>query len=201
MSEALQIKIELMDMHYKVKRELLIPTDYTLLGLHCVLQTIFEWENTHLFSFELGAKNAKSRGWELIEAENYENDLVTKYLNSETKLRYIYDFGDDWGHDIKFVKILPKEISYPICLKGEGVGPEEDSGGASGFCYMMDVIKDPSHSEYEDVRDWLGLEEGEEYVQPVFDLQNLNEVLAYNFADGYPEDMIDLFHEMQEYLQ
>jgi hypothetical protein len=49
----------------------------------------------------------------------------------KTKIVYVYDFGDDWRHDIVVEKILPAEpgVAYPRCVTGRRAAPGEDSGG------------------------------------------------------------------------
>jgi Plasmid pRiA4b ORF-3-like protein len=44
---------------------------------------------------------------------------------------HVYDFGDDWRHDIVVEKITPAlpGVAYPRCTGGRGWAPEEDSGG------------------------------------------------------------------------
>jgi len=44
------------------------------------------------------------------------------------KFLYLYDFGDDWEHDILVEKILPieKRTHYPVCVDGKRACPPED---------------------------------------------------------------------------
>jgi Plasmid pRiA4b ORF-3-like protein len=53
----------------------------------------------------------------------------------KAKVVYVYDFGDDWRHDIVVEKILPAEpgAAYPRCTGGRGETPAEDSGGIWSF--------------------------------------------------------------------
>jgi hypothetical protein len=48
---------------------------------------------------------------------------------------YVYDFGDDWRHDLVVEKILPATpgAAYPRCTGGRGETPAEDSGGIWAF--------------------------------------------------------------------
>ena len=48
---------------------------------------------------------------------------------------YVYDFGDDWRHDLVVEKILPAApgVPYPRCTAGRGQTPPEDSGGIWAF--------------------------------------------------------------------
>ena len=69
------------------------------------------------------------------------------------KARYIYDYGDDWEHDIKLEKILisdPKS-KYPLCTGGKRACPPEDCGGVWGYYDFLEIIMDPSHERYEDI--------------------------------------------------
>ena len=40
------------------------------------------------------------------------------------KVVYVYDFGDDWRHDVVVEKIVPAEpgVAYPRCTGGGGGG-------------------------------------------------------------------------------
>jgi hypothetical protein len=51
------------------------------------------------------------------------------------KVVYVYDFGDDWRHDIVVEKIVPAEpgVAYPRCTGGQRAAPPEDCGGIWAF--------------------------------------------------------------------
>src|SRR5699024_11677428 len=60
------------------------------------------------------------------------SEILADYFEQEkNKALYIYDFGDDWQHEIVLENILyPEEsVSYPVCLIANGIGPEEVSIG------------------------------------------------------------------------
>jgi hypothetical protein len=71
---------------------------------------------------------------------------------------HLYDFGDAWVHEILLEKILPREkgVTYPRCLKGRRACPPEDSGGIWGYDEILEVIRDPQHDDYEEMREWVG---------------------------------------------
>ena len=71
---------------------------------------------------------------------------------------YIYDFGDDWHHEVLVEQIGPgsAEVELPTCLAGANACPPEDCGGIPGYLDMLEVLKDPEHEEYEDTQDWIG---------------------------------------------
>ena len=57
--------------------------------------------------------------------------LAQVAIGEKAKVVYVYDFGDDWRHDIVVEKILPAVpgVAYPRCTGGRGETPAEDSGG------------------------------------------------------------------------
>ena len=61
--------------------------------------------------------------------------LPPALLRVKAKVVYLYDFGDDWRHDIVAEKILPAApgVAYPYRTGGRGETPEEDSGGTWAF--------------------------------------------------------------------
>jgi hypothetical protein len=77
--------------------------------------------------------------------------------NEKEKFHYLYDFGDSWEHEILVEKILPLEkgTHYPVCVTGKRACPPEDCGGPYGYEELLEILKDPSHPEYEDRIDWL----------------------------------------------
>jgi Plasmid pRiA4b ORF-3-like protein len=94
---------------------------------------------------------------------------ISDYFTLENKAAlYRYDFGDNWGVKIRLEKILPRKegVEYPICTAGKRAAVPEDSGGAGQYMYMLDILKDPSHPEYEDTIEWLGEDFDPEYFYP-----------------------------------
>ena len=87
----------------------------------------------------------------------------------------MYDYGDDWAHELLLEAILMPEpaVTYPRCLAGERRCPPEDVGGPSGYQEFLEVIFQPGHEEFEHFREWAG--------NPVhaeeFDLKAVNEIL------------------------
>lgn len=88
-------------------------------------------------------------------------------------LVYFYDFGDGWRHFISCEEILyDYDKNYASCVGGEGATPPEDVGGISGYEDFLEIVKNPEHEEYQDMRSWsekLGYEE--------FDVHRINERL------------------------
>ncbi len=71
---------------------------------------------------------------------------------------YVYDFGDEWRHEVVLEKILAASdtIGLPVCLAGERHCLPEDVGGTSGYEEFLEVIFEPSHEEFEHYVRWAG---------------------------------------------
>ena len=68
---------------------------------------------------------------------------------------YIYDFGDNWEHEILLEKVVKDSHNrFPILLESNGERPPEDVGGAGGFEEYLRIISDPESPEYESTVEW-----------------------------------------------
>jgi len=148
-------------------RKLIVPADITFLQLHKVLQTVFEWQNCHLFSFAVydGDKPQSEPVAELVYSEEdlkYREGArlmggvsISEYLPKHKYLLYNYDYGDNWEHYIEVTDILEgyTQIS-PTLIDGEGNSPPEDVGGAYGYEDFLAIMADPKHEEYESMKQW-----------------------------------------------
>jgi hypothetical protein len=128
------IKVSLYGAKPPVWRRLEVPSTMTLDRVHEVLQAAFEWQGCHLHQFEtvcgeFGNPDQTAEWAELSDESAVAFGQVAKA--ERAKAVYLYDFGDDWRHDIVVEKILPAVpgIAYPRCTGGKGAGPGEDSGG------------------------------------------------------------------------
>ena len=67
------------------------------------------------------------------------------------KLCYVYDFGDDWTHDINLEKVLDEYSDHATCITGKGACPEEDCGGLWGYEEMKEngEVDDPKDFDLE----------------------------------------------------
>lgn len=146
-----------------VWRRVLVPANFTFSGFHAVIQEAFGWWNEHLYCF-----GDKPYSQSLYIAEENKEDWyrpdydARKFTLGELfgdggivkKFCYVYDFGDDWIHDITLEKVFDEYSGHATCIKGKGACPEEDSGGVW---------------EYEDMK-----EDGEIEVSAVIDLAEIN---------------------------
>ena len=75
-----------------------------------------------------------------------------------TPFAYLYDFGDNWEHELLLEAILLPEpdAPYPTCIGGERRTPPEDVGGTHGYEEYLTVLADPEHKEHENMLQWRG---------------------------------------------
>jgi hypothetical protein len=71
-------------------------------------------------------------------------------------LRWDYDFGEGWEHDVEVEAIDEPSASVrdPVCLDGAKACPLEDCGGVSGYDQLREVLADPTHEDYEYLPEW-----------------------------------------------
>ena len=159
-----------------VWRRVLVPSDVTLRDLHEVIQQVMGWDNCHMHVFSTGGQEYGSPDPELGHSSD-RNVLLSQVLTGPgDRLRYTYDFGDDWEHDIVLEETrtaVPKE-TYPSCVTGKGACPPEDCGGAWGYDGLKEILADPSHEDHQDMLEWLGLDAGADFDPKEFSVAEVN---------------------------
>ncbi|MBN2124152.1 MAG: DUF1841 family protein [Deltaproteobacteria bacterium] len=174
-----QFKVTLKGIRPPVWRRIQVPGDYSFWDLHVALQDAMGWLDEHLHSFTIRNPQTgeeerigipcEEYGWDLQEEIPGWERKIARYFNEENpKAGYTYDFGDDWRHEVKMEKILPreKEGGYPRCLAGRRSCPPEDCGGVWGYEDLLHILSDPDHEEYESTREWVGEYFGPEQFDP-----------------------------------
>jgi hypothetical protein len=154
---------------YKATRRLIVPADIDFDQLHILLQRAFRWDNYHLYQFEvLSRKGAKKSLLRImpIEEDDFFYDGEAKH-SADVKLsdcfpaykfiRYTYDFGDSWEHEIKLVRVIDEHHEEsPFLLEAEGQSPPEDIGGVYGFVQFHEAFMNPEHPSHEEMKEWVG---------------------------------------------
>lgn len=170
-----QFNIKLKNVEPAIWRKFQVPEDLSLDELHDIIQVVMGWENAHLYEFRVDDQRFgqpdDDAPEELEEAdETYLDDLE---LKENDTLLYVYDFGDGWEHEIKVEKLLEEAPEDPVCIDGGNHCPPEDSGGPWGYAGMLEIIADPEHPEYEDMKEWIG----GEFDPKFFDKEAINKEL------------------------
>jgi len=147
--------------------------------LHYTLQIVMGWTNGHLHQFEFGKRRYGTPDpndqYEIQMIDEDEVQLADLKLRVKQKIRYEYDFGDGWLHDVVLEKVAPpdRNTRYPICLAGEMACPPEDCGGLGGFYNMLASLDNPRNKEHKMYIEWLG----DDFDRESFDVEGVNEEL------------------------
>jgi hypothetical protein len=98
-----------------VWRRVLVPAEFTLRELHEIVQRVMGWDDCHLHVFSTERQEYGSPDSELGHADDQKVRLDQVLTGQGDRLRYTYDFGDDWEHDIVAEQTLAAEPgqTYP----------------------------------------------------------------------------------------
>lgn len=181
---AIQFKIQIRDIKKPpVWRRIVIPGNFTFHDLHNTIQSAFGWWDEHLYQFQ---RHPFDGGWCVKEIDEDDDNWgerpedarvtnVTTFIQHMglEKFVYVYDFGDNWVHDITVEQIdHDATLDHPVCLAGKGACPPEDCGGPWG---------------YEELKEEMDKDEINE-----FDLEEVNEELeSITAGSEWSGDMID----------
>jgi len=175
-----RVKISLRGARPPIWRRLEVPSGITLLRLHQAIQAAFGWEDDHLWVFETPAGDYGKAGRDLGHRSAAGAKLSGVAALPGDRIRYIYDFGDDWEHDITVEDVLPAEpgVAYPRCTAGRRACPPEDCGGIWGYQDLLEILADPRHAGHAALLEWLGLGAAAELDPAHFDPGEVNESLS-----------------------
>ena len=142
--EILQLKITLKGISKPpVWRRVQVRADTTFAMLHQIIQAAFGWTDTHLHSFEYAGEQigAPDPEWDNDCADEVETTLDEVLLGPKDRVRYVYDFGDSWEHDILLEKVIEPDAGdrRPVLLTAKGACPPEDCGGPWGYAELKDA--------------------------------------------------------------
>ena len=140
----------------------------TLHSLHFLIQDVMPWADSHLHVF----KHGNEEWTEFVDILSEEADDLSlihstlgltiaqflKYIKVK-KFTYLYDFGDNWKHEITIGKIVNGEFDeenkiYPILVEAKGNVPVEDSGGITAHNETAKIMQNPKHKDYERMHEW-----------------------------------------------
>jgi hypothetical protein len=170
-----------------VWRKISVPSDFTFLRFHNVIQVAFDWKDCHLFEFNDNEYQSKIRISISPEDGFFDPDFFAKaqdaskvrlsdiFTDNVRKLIYVYDFGDNWVHKITLESVVDTRTKKAVCLSGKGACPPEDCGSIYGYKEMKEIFATrPESEEADEYREWLGMDEGEIWDAGFFDRDEIN---------------------------
>lgn len=166
-----QIKVGLRGATPPIWRRLEVPADIGLDRLHTVIQVAFGWDNSHLYVFETPFGDFGIPDTQLGHRSDADVTLEQLAPAVKSKLRYTYNFGDEWEHDIVVEKVLDRtgSNSHPRCTGGRRAAPPEDCGGMPGYAGLLELLNDPADRRHDELLEWLGLDDPAEFDAETFD--------------------------------
>lgn len=183
----LQLKVSLVGASDPpVWRRVLVPARMRLDRLHDVIQAAMGWEDYHLHAFTAGDVDYGPPDPdgppdpELGHRDERRTAVGDVIGERRDRMRYVYDFGDHWRHDVVVEKVLTAEPGsrYPLCLTGNGRCPPEDCGGVRGYAELRETLADPTHEDHAQMLEWLGIETAAQFDPHAFDADEVNAVLG-----------------------
>lgn len=165
------VRVDIVGAQPPIWRRLELRGDLSLTGVHDQLQAAFGWLDSHLHRFDApGAVTARGTYF-ITDFDAEEGHTGTNERDARLdqvlrmpgeKLRYIYDFGDDWEHVLKVESVRPAIDDDPParCTGGRGACPPEDVGGIHTWNELAAALRtdpDPSHllGDLDRFADWL----------------------------------------------
>jgi hypothetical protein len=175
-----RVKVTLRGTKPPIWRRFEVPSDLTLSKLHGVIQDGFGWEGDHMWVFETPSGRFGVPRADLGFGSAASKKLCSVAATRGDRIRYEYDFGDCWEHDIVVEAVHPASpgLAYPRCTAGKLAGPPEDCGGIWGYYSLLEILADPSCDEHADRLEWLGLESPADFDPDRFDQNAVNQALA-----------------------
>jgi len=160
-----QLKVALQGAKPPIWRRIQVPGNITLEKLHGIIQVCMGWSDQHMHQFLIDRTCYSLPGdddlWQTSRPKN-EAKYTLQDLDKkiQPRFQYIYDFGDDWIHQITVEKTLPAEAgkTVPKLITGRRACPPEDVGGIHGYMHLLEVLSDPEDEEYEAMTEWLDMD-------------------------------------------
>ncbi len=179
-----QLRISLEGVRPAVWRRILVTSDTPLEKLHRVIQAAMGWEDFHLHYFTVGTAlyqpQAMMEETDLMppalpadfSIKSEQGVRLSRALAGQDRFLYLYDFGDNWEHEVRMEKELPLDPAgrYPMCVEGKRACPPEDVGGPDGYRDFLEALGSPAHPDHETLKDWAG----RDFDPDLFDLETAN---------------------------
>ena len=150
-------RVPLRHVEPEVWRRVVVASEMPLTKFATALERAMGWDSTHLRLFDVAGVLFGNTDHDAPHLINEKVARVSHVLpRVESLLRWDYDFGDGWEHDVvvKAIEPLNPKTKYPVVLDGERACPPEDVGGPPGYEELLRVLNDPTDDEHEHLVSW-----------------------------------------------
>ena len=158
-----RIRVELQDLEPKIWRRVDVPLSSTLAAVNDIIQVSFHWQDYHLYEFVVGERvyGVPTDEDEFYGRKTYKAAAIrlkTLVERGVDRFLYVYDFGDNWRHDVVVEGLRDggEDTEYPVFVDGARRCPPEDVGGTDGFMEFLEAVLDSSHEEHDRMMAWYG---------------------------------------------
>lgn len=192
MERNFQFKISLKGITPPIFRTFVVKENISFFEFHHVIQIVMGWFNEHLYEFSNQSITiADPELVDIDEVIDVNDFLLNEYFEIQgDRIKYEYDFGDTWIHDIVLEKITDggENDDVPKCLTGKRNCPPENCGGKYGYMNIVEIMSDENHPDFEEMVDLFG----ERFDPEYFDLDEINAFLD-DFMNDFPDSIIDVY--------
>jgi hypothetical protein len=176
--EGYQLRIALKDIP-AVWRRVLVPAGITFRTLHRVIQFAMGWQDCHLHEFSSdddptvytdNSEAIAENQYYLKNPEELQHEFMRSILQTPMKssgsvkidsilqrsgrLKYVYDLGDEWEHEVVLEDVVDLANAFPVCIGAGEACPPEDVGGPSGYMDFLEAWHDPRHEDHKNSVMW-----------------------------------------------
>jgi hypothetical protein len=154
-----------------------VPADIRLDRFHQVLGAALGWQDSHLHVFEHRSDRYGFPDPDASIRDDRAVALGALLVQPGDRLRYEYDFGDSWEHEI-VLEAVEQAGHSPACTDGAGKCPPEDVGGTRGYEDLRRVLAAPGEDGHTEVLEWLGIERACDFDPLDFSVERANAAIA-----------------------
>jgi hypothetical protein len=168
-----RLKVTLRTVKPPIWRRIEVASDVTLAELSDLLEGAMGWLGGHLHAFEADGVTYErpdpDDGLSRRTKDESEHRLLDVLTAVGAKMRWDYDFGDGWQHNVVVEAIEPLNptAECPRCVAGRRACPPEDCGGPWGFQELLEAAADPAHPRHGELTGWLPVGYDPEEFDPV----------------------------------
>jgi len=156
-------KLDLIKTSPLITRTFKVSSECSFYLMHHIIQEVMGWKNYHLYEFKVDGITIADKS--IVEedlsrvTEAKEVMLEDIFTHIGKSVKYIYDFGDWWEHQLELIEIsnAPQNEPLPLIVSGENACPPEDCMGVHGYAELKEILKDPKHINFEDSWENVGL--------------------------------------------
>ena len=96
-----QMKVTLQGIEPPIWRRFLVPGGITAHKFHKIIQVVMGWQDYHLYSFTVDDVSYGIPDPEFApEFKDSRRVKLEKVISEKIVFTYVYDFGDNWEHEI-----------------------------------------------------------------------------------------------------